>query len=159
MINNFLKGIVDLFYQTNSKRKNYERNNPTEKVLAADGTKGIKTKNQDEIKRGPEWIAAQRAVVMLTQDRIICGKWSISLDKIQQSDLVIVKTILGSGQILKISTTDGDNFQFGMQFNPEWSNQNTLKLNIQNGKVKTSLFSWVLRIGLIAYLIYLFFIK
>ena len=145
-----MKGFVDLVYMTNRSRKKFELSNPNEKVLAADASKGIKTDKNQEIQYGLDWVTSQRAVILLTDKRITCGKWTIPIDTISTAQLIK----LGSGQVLKIQTEDGNNYQFGMQFNPEWTNQQILPLVIDKGKAKYSLFSIIIRLLLVVYLIY-----
>lgn len=149
-----LKALVDLIYGTNSKRKRFESQN-NESVIAADASKGIITKQNDNITRGADWIVSQRAVILLTEKQIVCGKWQIPIDNITNATLVKIKSLFGGGQVLKIDTNDNESYQFGMQVNDEWINQNTLNLTVENGKVKTSPFSWIIRIVAVGYLIYL----
>jgi hypothetical protein len=149
----FFKLLVDFFFRTNAKRKKFETLE-NEKVLAADGSKGIMTKENKEITRGADWIISQRAVIFLTNKRIVCGKWNIPIEKISRATLVKIKSIFGGGQVLKIDTIDNESYQFGMQNNNEWINQNVLNITVEDGNVKTSLFSWLLRIIVFGYLIY-----
>ena len=149
-----LKALVDLIYRTNSKRKRFESQN-NENVLVADASKGIITKQNNEITRGADWIVSQRSVILLTDKQIVCGKWQIPIDNISNATLVKIKSLLGGGQVLKIDTNDNESYQFGMQVNDEWINQNVLNLTVENGKVKTSTFSWIIRIVAVGYLIYL----
>jgi hypothetical protein len=135
-------------------RKKFERNNPDEKVLASDGCKGIITEQNQDIKRGTQWLASKRAVLLLTEKRIICGKWIIPLETVATARLSRIKALFMDGQVLKIQTEDGKNYQFGMQFNTEWANQQALPLSYENEKVKYSLFSILIRVYLIGYLVY-----
>lgn len=154
MINQILKGLVDVIYGTGRVRRKYQNEHPTETVLAADASKGIVTTGNQDIQRGLDWITSQRAVVLLSDKKIVCGNWTIPLDSIQTVQLIEVNSLLGGGQVLKIQTKDGANYQFGMQRNPEWTNQQTLSLTQEKGQVKNSTFSIIVRIILIAYLIY-----
>ena len=149
-----LKAFVDLIYGTNSKRKKFESQN-NENVLAADASKGIITKQNNDITRGADWIVSQRAVILLTERQVVCGKWQIPIDNISNATLVRIKSLFGGGQVLKIDTKDNESYQFGMQVNDEWIKQNTLILTVENGKVKTSTFSWIIRIAAVGCLIYL----
>lgn len=149
-----LKAFVDLIYGTNSTRKRFGSQNK-ERVIAADASKGIITKQNNDITRGADWIVSQRAVILLTEKQIVCGKWQIPIDNISKATLVKIKSLLGGGQVLKIDTKNNESYQFGMQANDEWINQNILELTVENGKVKTSTFSWIIRIVAGGYLIYL----
>ena len=154
MINRLLKGFVDLIYGTGRARRKYQSENPTETVLAADASKGIETTNNQDVQRGTDWVTAQRAVVLLTDQKIVCGKWTILLDNVQSAQLVKINSLFGAGQVLKIQTKDEKNYQFGMQVNPEWTNQKALLLTLEDGKVKHSVFSIMVRLFLVGYLIY-----
>ena len=149
-----LKKITDFIYGTRRVRRQYSTNNPDEKVLAADASKGIMTKGDNEVKRGLDWARSQRAVVLLTDKRIKCGQWNIPLEKIESSELVKINTTFGPGQVLKIRTKDQNNFQFGMQMNREWTDQDVLPMALEKRKLKNSLFSITIRLILIGYILY-----
>jgi hypothetical protein len=157
MINKLLKGLVDLIYGVGRVKSNYSRANPTERILAADGSKGITTKGDKGIERGLEWVTSQRAVVLLTDKKIKCGQWDIPLENIETAQLLKINSLFGPGQVLKLKTKDDNHYQFGMQFSPEWTNQNVLPLTLEQGQVKTSIFSWILRLILVVYLLYWLF--
>ncbi len=154
MINQLLKGLVDLIYGTGRVRQKFERDNPNEIILAADASKGIVTTTNQDIKHGLDWVTSQRAVVLLTDKKIICGKWSIPLDTIATAQLLKIKSLFGGGQVLKVQTTDDKNYQFGMQLNPEWTSQQQLPLKLEKGQVKHSIFSIIVRLIAVGYLIY-----
>jgi len=150
MFNKMLKRFVDFTYMTGRARRIFERNNPDERVLAADASKGIISENNQDIKHSFDWITSQRAVILLTDKKIVCGKWTILLDTISDTQL----STFGSGQVLKIQTKDGTNYQFGMQKNPEWTSQQILPLKLEKGQVKYSFFSIIVRLILFGYIIY-----
>lgn len=150
MLDKFMKGLVDFIYRTGRARKKFERDNPNEIVLAADASKGVITKKDQDIQHGANWVTSQRAVILLTDKKIVCGKWIISLDEISAVQLIKY----GSGQVLKIQTNNGIHYQFGMQTNPEWTNQQILPLTLEKGQVKYSFFSIIVRLILIGYIIY-----
>lgn len=154
---NLLKQIADLFYATQQAKKNFQLAHPDEQVLAADASKGIVTQGETAVERGFDWVKSQRAVILLTEKRIKCGKWDIPLETISAAKLVRVKTLMGSGQVLKITTIDQTNYQFGMQWNPEWMEQKVLPLSLEKGKQKYSVYSIVVRLllaGVILYFLY-----
>jgi len=159
MINQLIKGFVDLIYGTGRVKRKFELNNLNEKVLAADASKGIVTTTNQDIQRGLDWVTSQRAIILLTDKKIICGKWTIPLDTIANAQLVKINTLFGGGQVLKVQTTDNKNYQFGMQLNPEWTNQKKLPLTLENGKVKYSAFSIIVRLILVGYLIYWLYVR
>ena len=148
-----MKGFVDIVYMTGRARRKFERDNPNEKVFAADASKGIVTEYNQDIKHGLDWVTSQRAVILLTDKKIVCGKWTILLDAISDIQL----STYGSGQVLKIQTKDGTNYQFGMQINPEWTNQQILPLTLEKGQVNYSSFRIIVRLILFGYIIYWFY--
>ena len=154
MTDKILKRLTDLIYGTARVRRKYQNDHPNENVLAADASKGIVTTTNQDIKRGLDWVTSQRAVVILTDKKIICGKWTIPLDTISTAQLIKINTLFGGGQVLKIQTTDGQNYQFGMQLNPEWTNQQILPLTLEKGQVKYSVFSIIVRLIVVGYFIY-----
>ena len=157
MAKQLLKGIVDLIYGTNKIRKKYQIENSPEIVLASDASKGIITKGNDDIEHGVNWVTAQRAVLLLTTKNIVCGKWKIPLENIQNAQLLRISSLLGSGQVLKIQTKDNSNYQFGMQLNKEWTSQQILPLELENGQVKKSITRIIIRIIIFGYLAYLLY--
>ena len=159
MINNMMKKFVDIIYGTGRVKRKFELDNPNEIVLAADASKGIITEMNQDIQRGLDWVTSQRAVILLTDTKIICGKWTIPLGIISDAQLLKINSIFSSGQVLKIQTEDGNNYQFGMQFNPEWTNQKALPLVLEKGQVKYSLFSIIVRLLIIGYLVYWLYMR
>lgn len=154
MINQLLKRLIDLIYGTGRIKRKFELSNPNERVFAADASKGIMTTTNQDIKRGLNWATSQRAIVMLTDQKIICGNWIIPLDTISTTQLVKINSLFGGGQVLKIQTTDDKNYQFGMQLNPEWTSQKKLPLTLEKGQIKHSTFSTIVRLIAVGYLIY-----
>ena len=154
MVNQLLKGFVDLIYGTGRVRRRFELDNQNENVLASDASKGIVTTTNQNIQRGLDWVTSQRAVILLTDKKIVCGKWTIPLDTISIAQLLKINSLLGGGQILKIQTKDDSNYQFGMQINPEWTNQQILTLTLEKGQVKHSSFSIIARLVVVGYIIY-----
>lgn len=124
-------------------------------IYAIDGAKAIVTKDNKEIERGLDWITSQRAVILLTNSKIICEKWTILLENIHSAQLLEINSIFGKGQVLKIQTKDNKNYQFDMQFNNKWLIQNVLPLKLEKAKISNSLFSIVLRIFIICYIAFL----
>lgn len=163
MDKSFKKRMVDFIYPTNRVKRKYLLKNPTETVLASDACKGIVTSKNKDIQRDASWITAQRAVILLTDKNIVCGKWIIPLEDVRSAHLITFSSLLtGKGQVLKIQTKDDKFYQFGMEYNREWTNQSILPMTTEKGEVKYSTFSIILRvliIGLLIYWIYEKFVK
>lgn len=149
-----MKRLADLIYGVKSAKRKYLQSNPDEVILAADGSKGIKTKGDKDLERGMDWITSQRAVILLTDKRIKSGSWDILLEEVETAQLLKVDSLFGAGQVLKIGTRDKINYQFGMQANPDWTSQTMLPVTLQNGHLKTSVFSWLVRMFLVGYIAY-----
>ncbi len=149
-----MKSLVDMIYGTGRIKSKYLNENPNETILAADGSKSIVTTDNKNIQRGLDWVTSQRAVVLLTDKKLICGKWIIPLENIKTIQLLKIHSLFGAGQVLKVQTEKEENFQFGMQVNPEWTKQQVLPLTLEKGQVKNSAFNIIVRLILIGYLIY-----
>jgi len=91
---------------------------------------------------------------MLTNSKIVCGKWIIPIEQIQSSQLLKIRSLFGDGAILKIQTAEGISYQFRMQINPEWTEQQIIPLSYEQAKIKHSPFSIIVRVIAIGYLIY-----
>ena len=148
------KKYVDFIYGVQRKKKKYLEGHPTEKILVADGSKGIQTGKEESVQMGIQWVFAQRAVILLTNKKIISGKWTIPLDQISKAELIHYSPF-SNGQVLKIKTKGNQFFQFGMQKNPEWNKQKALPLKTQEQNAKYSLLSTTIRLAAMAYLFYL----
>lgn len=153
---------MDLIYGTGRIKRKFERDHPNEKVLAAGASKGIATSSDQDLQRGVHWVTSQRAVVLLTEKNIVCGKWTVPLHTISKAHLITIHSLFVSGQVLKIQTFDNHNYQFGMQLNPEWVTQQQLPLIVEKGKVKHSAFSVIARlfaVGCLTYWLYKQFLR
>ena len=151
---NLSKKFTDFLYGTERVKRKFSAEHPGEIIFAADASKGIITKSNHEITRGLDWVTSQRAVVILTNKRIKCGRWNIPLEQIISAQIVKFPTTYGAAQVLKIETKNQDNYQFGMQMNKEWTEQTVLPLALEKQKLKYSFFSIAVRVLLLGYLVY-----
>lgn len=157
MINQLLNRISEFIYGTARVRRKFEQENPNEKVWVANASKSIQTAQDQEIQRGLDWVLAQRAVILLTDKRIVCGKWNIPLDTITSARLLKFDSLSGGTQALKIQTSDQKNYFFGMQSNTEWTLQQRLPLIPEKAQLKFSKFSIIIKFIAMAYLVYWFY--
>jgi len=99
------------------------------------------------------WVSAKRAWFKIYSDHFECGSWNIKFDKINKINIYKSKQLFIPVKILHI-ITDKQSYQFG--FNPWASPEKDITLNIeeQNINLKYSIFSTVLRIILLIYIIY-----
>lgn len=155
MLNQMMATLVNFFYRTTTLKKKYEEKHPNETVLVATASKGIVTTLEQSIQHGVSWLKAQRAVFMLTTEKIVCGKWCILLEDIERAELLKIR----GGQVLKITTKDQQHYQFGMQHNQQIENQKHMPLIIKKGKVGYSFFSIVIRVILVLQILYFLYAK
>ncbi len=149
------KYAADFFYRTRSVKDKFAKENPRETVLASDASKALLSKGTGKIRWGVDWVTAQRAVVLLTDKRIKYGYWDIPLDEVEEARLYEVNSLFGTGQIIKITTNDNYNFQFGMKRNYEWTDQSVLPVTLVKRKMKYSLVTMISRVILIGFLVYI----
>ncbi len=153
-MNKIMKGIVDAVYGVQRVATRYQLAHPTEKAVASDACKAISTDTDAAISYGTAWLTARRAVLLLTTHKLVCGNWEIPLEAVASAQLLKIPATLGSGQVLKVATITGRNYQFGMQFNPTWALQQVLPMTLEKGHVRYSLFSTLVRISMMVYLLF-----
>ena len=154
---NIINGIVNIVYGTKRAVAKFQVAHPNERVIASSGVKAIKSTPKSEVDTGAQWIVSRRAIAILTNKRIKCGDWDIPLSSIKTAELINIKGLISKGQVLNISTFDNTGYQLGMQLNTDWLNSNHLKLEYLDKKIKTSAFSWIMRVALAIYLAYLIY--
>lgn len=142
--------IVNAIYFVPLQVNKFKKQHPEEEVLIADGTKARKVKSDQEAKYEVGWATARRGVLILTAKSLRCGDWVIPLSNIQEATLLHIS----GGSLLKISTNDDSHYQFGMQRNPAWENQTLFPLKVEQGALKFSKVSLVLRLLLLNWIIY-----
>ena len=99
------------------------------------------------------WIVSKRAWFKMFGDRIECGNWTIPYEKVTKAIVYRTKQMFIPVTVLHLITNEGS-YQFG--FNP-WANP-IKHLNIeyeeQEIRLKYSVFSIVIRVLLVLYIIY-----
>lgn len=137
----FLKKLVDLVYMSPIKLNKFRKKYPKDKIIAYGGSKGIKLDSEEDVKRGVNWLTSKRSLFILSNQRIIAGNWEIDIESIKEAQLLCY----GTGMVLKMETTKGEFYQFGLQYIKELLNQDKLEIKLTDSKVKYSLFSIILR--------------
>ena len=159
MLTKFFRDLINLIYLVPLAVSRFKAQEPNSQVLAAGATKARRLDEDSQIQHEAGWITARRGALILTQDKLVCGSWQIPLSTISDATLLRTKGILGEGLVLKVSTTDGQHYQFGLPYDPAWENQTALKLHVTEGKIAYSKFSVALRvilgIALVVWLIWL----
>ena len=153
MLDTSYRGLTNLIYLVPLTVRRFKAKEPGSQVLAAGATKARRLDEDSEIQYEAGWITARRGTLILTQDKLVCGSWQIALSTIRHATLLRTRAFLARALVLKVSTTDGQHYQFGLQYDPAWENQTALKLSITDGKIKYSKFSVAMRIILGAALV------
>jgi len=143
--------IVNTLYLVPLQVNKFKKQHPDIEVLIADATKARRVKSNEEVQYEMGWATARRSILMLTTSGLFCGDWTIPLSNIQDATLLHIS----GGSLLKVSTTDGLHYQFGLQRNPAWEEQKVLPLNVQQGALKFSKTSFILRLLILAWLAYI----
>lgn len=128
----------------------FKKQHPDTEVLIAVSTKARRVKSNDEANAEIGWATARRSILILTTDALYCGDWTILISNIQEATLLQI----AGGSLLKVSTKDGLHYQFGLQCNPAWQEQKVLPLNVEVGTLKISKAGIVLRLVLLAWIVY-----
>jgi hypothetical protein len=131
----------------------YKEKDANAVILAAGATKAQKLDKDVDVRYEVGWVTARRAVLILTNDKLICDTWEIPISSIKDAKLLRIKSLFAKAFVLKVSSSDGYHYQFGLQYDSAWERQTALKLVIENGKIKYSLFSIIYRIVVWAFLL------
>lgn len=99
------------------------------------------------------WVTSRRAWFRIFQDRIECGKWVIPFNTVQKAIVYKTSEMFIPVKVLHLITDNGS-YQFG--FNPWARPLDYLDLDVEEQQIKMSysLFSIVLRVGILSYLFY-----
>jgi len=143
--------IINALYLVPLQVYKFKTQHPNVDVLIADGTKARKVSSNEIAQYEVGWATARRGVLMLTSKELVCGNWTIPLSNIQEAILLYIS----SGSLLKISTKDGKHYQFGMQRNSAWEEQKLFPLRVEEGALKFSKTSLIIRLVLLLWLAYL----
>ena len=154
MLSTFLRILVDVAYLVPFKVKRFHTKHPNETVLVAGGSKAIRLKEDQKVSRGAKWIVAKRGVLILSDKRLVCGSWNIELDQIVNAQILKTKSFFVKALVLKIETKEVQHYQFGLQYDPKWIAQKVLPVKIEEGKIAYSLFSIIIRLALLGYIIW-----
>lgn len=72
------------------------------------------TAEGDQVRYGPNWVTARRAILNVFSDRLECGDWKIEYKEIKDSVLYSIKTnLIIPGYVLKVATTERT-YHFGL---------------------------------------------
>jgi hypothetical protein len=146
VLSNLHRIITNAIYGVEHHKKRFQAGYPEESVLAAGATKARRVSSEyAAVQHEAGWITARRAVVLLTNNRLICGSWVIPVSSIKSATLLRVKAWFAKAFVLKISTDEG-HYQFGLQYDSDWEQQTAFPMVIEDSKIGYSFFSIALRI-------------
>ncbi|MGR3274759.1 hypothetical protein ACSYAD_06560 [Acaryochloris marina NIES-2412] len=149
----FSRATCYVFYLVPFRLQKFRKQYPNVQILASGVTKARKMKADSPVQYELEWVTSRRGMLILTESYLFCGDWEIPLDTVSEAVLLS----LTGGYVLKISTTAGDHYQFGLNKNLAWETQSVLSLTKQQGSIAYSTQSLILRaIMLMAVLWYLY---
>lgn len=150
-----IKVFMDLIYLYPLKLRKFKQILPEDTIIAYGACKGVKLDSEEEITRGPQWIFSKRGFFIFSDNRIVLGDWEIDLIEIEKAELMKY----GSGMVLKLKLKNGENYHLGLKYIRELLDQNCLDIVEIDCKVRYSLFSKVIRVIAVVYLLYIILLQ
>lgn len=131
-IERYGNAMDSLLHGTPFAIRNFRRQHPHEPVRLFATTKGRRMDNEMPLLWfSRHWAFARYGTLILTDQRLKCGNWSIWLNKLKFAELAVRhQSVWHRGMILHLADYTGDYYQFGMAYLPEWLTQNIVKLKV-----------------------------
>lgn len=145
-----IKVLMDLIYLYPFKIRKFKQSYPEDTIIAYGACKGIKLDSQEDVTRGINWALSKRGFFILTNKRIVLGEWEVEIGDIDKAELMKYR----SGMVLKLEVRNNEYYHFGLQYIRELLKQDELEITIIDSRVKYSLFSIIIRVFLVAYLVH-----
>lgn len=120
-------------------------------------TKGVRGP-AEAFQYGLKWITARRALLKVFADRLECGDWTVPYAAFQEAELFKTRSGIIPCYILKVRTAT-ETYQFGLNGNKYWAGNLPFEVKRTEGRLKFSAFSIVLRVALLAVLIWYAFFR
>ena len=120
----------------------------------AKGVKGA----AEAFEYGMSWITARRSFLKVFEDRLECGDWTIPNRSISEAVLFETRQMFIPCYILKVRT-DSEAYQFGLTGNKFWKGELPFPVVRERGRLQYSTFSIVLRVVLIAIVIWYWYLR
>jgi hypothetical protein len=146
MLDRFYKRITDVLLLSQRSVRKFQEREPDAIILTYGATKARKLATDRDVQHEPGWITSRRGTLILTNDKLVCSDWEIPLSSIVEAKLLRVKAYFAQGLVLKVHTQKDEYFQFGLQYDPVWEQQTSLKVEIEDGKIGYSKPSILLRV-------------
>lgn len=118
-------------------------------------TKGVKGLAA-QFECGLSWVTSRRGTLKIFIDRLECGNWRIPFNAIEQAILFETKQWFIPCYVLKVRTAD-TTYQFGLNPGKFWGGDLPFQVERQKGKLKHSSYSIVIRVVLVAGIIWYFY--
>ena len=157
MLTGFTRLIVNIIYLVPLKVRIFSARHAGETIQAAGASKAISLSEDQQVTRGYKWIVSKRAALILSNKRLACGSWNIELSQIVEAKLIKLRSMLGTGLVLKVRTNQGKHYQFGLQYDQKWFDQKVLPMVVEDGKIMSSTSSKIFRLVVWVYITYLLF--
>jgi hypothetical protein len=148
-----MEAIVNLMYRTNARVSAFESEYPDDVVLASTGSKALRTDAPIPLERSPRWVFSRRAVVIVSDRRVVCGDWEFPISDIQEARANAFKGLLSSGQVLLIHA-GAWHYQIGMNAGGDWLDKLPFEVSRSEIPLTMSPFSKMVRLFLIAAVAY-----
>lgn len=114
--------------------------------------KGMQKEN-DELSRSFSWVTAKKGVLELHSDSLGFRDWRIAYADIEDARLYSIWSIL-PGYVLQIKS-NGRVYQFGLNAGKFWRGELPFPVEREKGAVKNTIYSELIRILIVAYVVYL----
>ncbi len=111
------------------------------------------TAEGDDIRRSFNWVTARRARLRVTRSSLVCGDWTIPYHDIQEAVLYWISWMLIPGYVLRVKA-NGVTYQFGLNWGRFWQRELPFPVRRERGRVGYAAFSMVVRIVLLAAIVY-----
>ena len=111
------------------------------------------SREDNEPRYSQNWVTSKRAWFKAYRDRIECDSWVIPFSEVTKAVIYNTRQMFVPVQVLQLITEKG-NFQFA--FNP-WASPSkhlTLDVRQEDIRLKYSLFSIVVRVLIVSYIVY-----
>ncbi len=144
-----MEAFINLIYRTGARVRAFEAKYPDDTVLVSAGCKALRTDVPIPLERSSRWVFSRRAVVIVSDRRVVCGGWEFDLSDIQQARASVFKGLLSSGQVLIIHAGSW-HYQIGTNTGEDWLDKLPFEVSRSENSLTMSPFSKILRLSLIA---------
>lgn len=83
LVNDILRKYTNAVYGVSAVVARFKAQEPESIVLAAGATKARRLAEETAVRSEPGWVTARRATLILTNDKLVCGSWTIPLASIE----------------------------------------------------------------------------